>query len=135
MEALDLYYGLESETEAEPLFTDDMDYDYCDICLRLDNAFAVEDIKMFLKDGTVYYLMPSYADKCRISWLFDDKNYGVRIDGNEIRSGDPMTMAAGNEMHYIELTDRTSDVDVTREYPLYYMQSGNLPTVFIDTYS
>lgn len=135
VEALDLYYGLESETEAEPLFTDDMDYDYCDICLRLDNAFAVEDIKMFLKDGTVYYLMPSYADKCRISWLFDDKNYGVRIDGNEIRSGDPMTMAAGNEMHYIELTDRTSDVDVTREYPLYYMQSGNLPTVFIDTYS
>ena len=136
IEAMDLYYGLEEDESFTEVFFDEVD-DWCyyPVDLMIENGTDEDHIKLCIKDQTAYYMLPACADSCNIRWNFDDSRTIVKLDGQEISSGEKFDAGGSDSEHNIEISGNFNDAAVTRQYPLVIMKSENLPAIFIDTYS
>jgi hypothetical protein len=89
-----------------------------------DNQYA----KLYIKDEDSYFFMPSYFDLSSILLSFDEELYKITIDNKKIKSGDGITVDLDKEYSMKVEYDGSEYI-----YTLTFMQSKNLPSIFIST--
>lgn len=91
-----------------------------------------KEISLYVSDGICYAFLPAYAQMNRLSCVFDDSVYEVRIEGQKMTSGGVLGDIDPSVDYGITIEDPAAG---KLQYRMIFMQSENLPSVFIDTRS
>ena len=90
------------------------------------------DLKLYLDgSGSAFFFLPSHAAMDCLQFQFDETIYQIEIDGSLVRPSAPLaSYESGREYSLRIITQGTSQSDTMS---LTFMQSQNLPAVFIST--
>lgn len=91
-----------------------------------------KEISLYVSDGICYAFLPAYTQMNRLSCIFDDSVYEVWIEGRKMASGSILEDIEQGVDYGITIED---PVMGKLQYQMVFMQSQNLPSVFIDTQS
>ena len=130
----------ESESANGAVIPDDPAPDYvgfCDVKFVIENGDRTRDVEMYLNGKEAYVFLPSYASLPNITIQLPDDVESLSIDEREIRDGDALKKIHADKIYdlAVKLSD-DEEVPTLRSYDMYqltFMQSENLPTLFIDT--
>lgn len=107
--------------------------EFLPIRITAGNAAVNEEIKLYVGEGNLCYVfLPAYADLSRLQWCFEDETYKVDFDGKTISNGD-MLQKIDLGLTYDLCFAQNGEGALS--FRLKFMQSENLPVVFIKTQS
>lgn len=122
-------------TAASEELTEDTDMyeeDYLPISVLVSCSGITREIRLYVSEGKCYAFLPAYADVTRLSYDFDDAKYEVSLKGKKLSKGECLQGIETNTEYEFEMKDGE---DAVFAYTMVFMQSQNLPSVFIDTVS
>lgn len=90
------------------------------------------EISLYVTDGICYAFLPTYAQMAKVSYVFDEAAYEIRLSGRTIISGEVIPDLETETDYELEVIDKEQGV---LRYTMVFLQSQNLPAVFIDTQS
>ena len=102
---------------------------YMDISLQMDNGAVSQNIKMYMKGDKCYFFLPTCASSCRFTIQYQQDRYEINIDDKPVASGDQIAYGDFAKQHTLTIAAQGDFVP----YSLEFMQSENLPVVFIET--
>ena len=123
---------------------------FCDVEFVIANGERQRAVKLYLNGKEAFVFLPSYADLSDVSIRFSEEIASLSIDGKEIKSGQTLGNIHTDELYdfSVELDEARSEkgmeaqdadaeaVPTIRTYDMYqltFMQSENLPALYIDT--
>lgn len=110
---------------------------YTSIYLSIDQSSVENKIALFLDNADAYFFLPAYsAANCNLYWAYDEAVYQINLNGNTIRNGDSLPASTLNDSYEMELNEYSSETDTweSRTYQLAFLQSANIPCIYVDTY-
>ena len=127
---LDRYYEVEDIIQEDAVTAEAYNYTgYTDISLQMDNGVVSQNIKMYMKGDKCYFFLPTCAPSCRFTIQYKEELYEININGKPIVSGDQIAYSDLSKQYTLAISAR----DDFASYSLEFMQSENLPVVFIET--
>lgn len=106
--------------------------DFLPVQLVIGNGSTSQNIRLFVSGGICYAFLPAYTDLSELLCSYEEAVSSVALDGQLLARGQRLKAVETGKTYELVLTDRA---DNTVEYPFVFMQSENLPAVFIDTVS
>lgn len=122
--------GTDSETDFE-LSVQGVN-DFLPVRLQVGNGSSAQNIKLFRTKEICYAFLPAYAEWSALVCSYDEPVSSVSLDGQIIPMGQTLEAVETGRTYELVITDREHNV---LQYPLVFLQSENLPAVFIDTAS
>lgn len=106
--------------------------DFLPVQLVIGNGSTSQDIRLFVSKGICYAFLPAYADMAGLLCSYDDEVSSVSLDGQVLLRGQLIETVEPGQTHELVITDRMNNAV---KYPFIFLQSEELPAVFIDTVS
>ncbi len=106
--------------------------DFLPVQLRTGSGGSVQNIKLFRTQEICYAFLPAYADLSGLVCSYEAAVSSVSLDGQIIPMGQTLESVETGRTYELVITDREHNV---LQYPLVFLQSENIPAVFIDTSS
>ncbi len=91
-----------------------------------------KEISLYASDGVCYAFLPAYAEQTELACVFDDALYEVELSGRTLASGELLQDIEPDTAYELTIVDRERN---SLQLTLMFLQSQNLPSVFIDTQS
>ncbi len=109
---------------------------YLDICIRTSKAAAIPDIDLYCnKSGECFFFLPSGTPLQEYVIRYDESRYQMAIDNVPLHAGDKLGGYMVNTKYSLvinNIDDADFNMD-TISHTITFMQSDNLPAVFIST--
>lgn len=109
---------------------------YLDICIRAPKAVAIPDIDLYCNEaGGCFFFLPSGTPLQEYVIQYDENRYQMTIDNVPLHAGDRLNGYMINT-EYSLVINNTGDANFnmdTMSHTISFMQSDNLPAVFIST--
>lgn len=109
---------------------------YLDICIHAPKVVTIPDIDLYCdKSGDCYFFLPSGTPLREYVIRYDESCYQMTIDNVPLHTGDKLDQYMINT-EYPLVINNISDADFnmdTMSHTISFMQSDNLPAVFIST--
>lgn len=90
------------------------------------------ELGLYITGGICYAFLPAYAQMAEVSYVFDETVYEIRLSGREVFSGQVVPELQAETEYELEITEKEQG---SLCYTMVFLQSQNLPAVFIDTQS
>lgn len=126
--------SMETENTVEETAPISEDGYWDDICLQLDSGSVLQNIKLYTTGTNAYFFLPSCTSSCSFSLIYEEATYEILIDGAAVTSGAEISEQSMEGSHTLEIVQKGADGQ-TLSCSLQYMQSENLPAVFIETFN
>lgn len=99
------------------------------------NSSDIPVLKLYLNKDKGYFFLPSCTKFEDFSFQFNEDEYLITINNVQIHSQDSLTAFSLNEEYQMCITNPHSVSANSSNYTLTFMQSDNLPSIFINTES
>lgn len=106
--------------------------DFLPVYIITDSGSLLRNIRLYKAKETCYVFLPSFTDLSALVCSYGEVVSSVSIGGQVLSNGDTIEKVEIGKNYEIVITDRKQNV---LKYPLIFLQSENLPSVFIDTVS
>lgn len=106
--------------------------DFLPVYIIAGGSTLSQNIKVYRAKESCYVFLPSYTDLSALVCSYGEAVSSVSIGGQALSNGETIEKVEIGKNYEIMITDRKQNV---LKYPLIFLQSENLPSVFIDTVS
>ena len=106
--------------------------DFLPVELVIGNGSTSQNIRLFVSEGICYAFLPAYADLTGLQCSYGDEVVSVSLGGHVLSRGQSIETVEVGLAYELVITDQMSN---TVEYPFVFLQSEELPAVFIETVS
>lgn len=106
--------------------------DFLPVWLVIGNGSTSQNIRLFVSGGGSYAFLPAYADMAGLLCSYGNEVSSVSLDGHVLLRGQLIETVEPGQTHELVITDQMNN---TVEYPFVFLQSEELPAVFIETVS
>ena len=106
--------------------------DYLPIGVLTQCGDWTKEVSLYVSDGVCYAFLPAYTEKTELAYIFDSTLYEVVLSGRVLASGEKLQDVEINAEYDFVITDKEEN---DLHYTMVFLQSRNLPSVFIDTQS
>lgn len=106
--------------------------DFLPLYIIAGGSIPSQNIKVYRAKESCYVFLPSFTDLSALVCSYGEVVSSVSIGGQVLSNGDTIEKVEIGKNYEIVITDRKQNV---LKYPLIFLQSENLPSVFIDTVS
>lgn len=105
------------------------------VCLHADSLKDMPvDLNLYLDGaGRGYFFLPSFLSLDNLQFQFDGTFYNIRIADKTVRPSDSPASFDLNREYPASITTSLEEASDSGKFTLTFMQSGNLPSVFIST--
>lgn len=121
--------GEESAEDAQE--EDPYEEDYLPVSVTAECDSVTREISLYVSEGVCYAFLPAYADLTKVSFVFGE-GCEVRLSGRQITAGEILQQIEIGMEYELDITDQEQNA---LHYAMLFMQSQNMPAVFIDTQS
>ena len=129
------------QSSGGPVIPDDPAPDYvgfCDVEFVIGNGERLRSVELYLNGKEAFVFLPSYARLSDISVSLPDEVASLSINGRKVRDGQTLSKIRTDEIYdlSVEMNDEAEEAATIRTYDMYqltFMQSENLPALYIDT--
>ncbi|MGN0277907.1 MAG: CotH kinase family protein [Lachnospiraceae bacterium] len=106
--------------------------DYLPINVLAQSNDITREVKLYVSDGVCYAFLPAYIDLTQLICEFDDTLYKVSLSGRNLSTGEFLRNIEIGAEYEMDFEDGEQN---RQHYMMVFLQSQNLPAVFIDTAS
>lgn len=106
--------------------------DFLPLYIIAGGSIPSQNIKVYRAKKSCYVFLPSFTDLSALVCSYGEGVSSVSIGGQVLSNGETIEKVEIGKNYELMITDRRQNV---LKYPLIFLQSENLPSVFIDTVS
>lgn len=106
--------------------------DFLPVYIIAGGSSLLQNIKVYRAKESCYVFLPSFTDLSALVCSYGEGVSSVSIGGQVLSNGETIEKVEIGKNCELMITDRRQNV---LKYPLIFLQSENLPSVFIDTVS
>lgn len=124
--------GMDDEPQSDDVLEEAEIYNYTgysDITLQMDNGVISQTVKMYMKGDKCYFFLPACASSYKFTMQYPEDRYTINMDNRPVGCGSQITYGDIAKQHMLEIATYDDFVP----YSLEFMQSENLPVIFIET--
>lgn len=111
---------------------DPYEEDYLPVSVLAQSGNITRAIRLYVSDGVCYAFLPAYVDCTQLICEFDDTLYKVSLSDRNLSAGENLQNIEIGTEYEIDFEDGEQN---KQHYTMVFLQSQNLPAVFIDTVS
>ena len=106
---------------------------FLDIFVSFSTQSGNERVKLFASDDLCYAFVPAFCSLDSLTIEYDETKYKVSIAGKKVLNGTKLEEADIAKDSPMVVSSIAKEMEEETEYTLRFMQSGQLPTMFIET--
>lgn len=122
----------EEPAEEKDEGSDPYEGDFLPVSVMAECGGFAKEVSLYVSEGVCYAFLPAYADLARASWVFDNQTCEVKFNGEKVAAGGMLQSIENGADYAIDIKDGMQN---ELHYQIVFMQSAELPSVFIDTQS